>query len=1535
MTRKLFRVLSVFLVLLPALASGQAGVVPTMGKEFWLGFMRNYQGNIPSSLDIFISSPVNTTGTVYLPLLGTTYPFVVAANTTTTVSVPIATCMHQNSDVIDNKSILVMTADTVAVFAINFEAYTADGQVVYPIQSLGSEYRVFAYQGLSGFSDLVSEFLIVSTKDDTQVEITTTANTQGGHAAGVPWIVDLDSGQTYQVMAQDPNADFTGTTVVGTPLSGSCRPFAVFSGAVCTNIPVGCTACDHICEQNLPTAVWGTTYYSVPFATTTSYSYKILSHLNGTQVSVNGGAPIPLNAGGVSSVASFAGPACFTGNQPFSVAQYMEGITCSGAGDPALLILNAEEQKIDNITFSTVGSTVITSHYLNVIVATASVGSVTLDGAPIPPASFTGFPSCPSHSYAQLPLTGGAAGVSHTLTCPTGVTAYVYGMGSAESYAYSVGSFTPVPPLVVDSVLCGLDSTGTLTLAPPVPLFNPFWTVVSDPTDTLFYGLSYTFVPPGSDVYVVTGYENLSFCEDQYFFSVEIDDPPVLQVTASDLNVCAYTPVQLEVTANPLGTYLYNWWPDAELDDGSLPNPVATPAQSGWFYVSVSTLNGCAVAVDSIYINVSGGDVLINEAATQKDALCLGDSSQLTLDVQQIIAQDDLDGSVGSMWNAVSGGVVAATCGSVSGDALYFDGATPRQVETNDLDVSLGGTVRFALEISTGLAPCEDADAGDNVVLEYSITGGASWVPINTYYEYAYPTFTTIDAPIPVAAMTASTRFRWRQVGAYAPGQDNWSLDNVAIAVKDVTDLSFSWTPSATLSSGTVQNPMAYPTASGWYLVTTTDLITTCTYTDSVFIDVGAPFSIDVTPDTAICDVAGIQLWATPSSGTGHTWSWTPTATLSAGFVEDPIATPSSTTEYFVTVTTSQGCVATDSVTITVNSLLGLNVIASDQSLCQGDSSNLSAIVSGGGANLAYAWTPAAYVSNSTISNPIATPVAPTTFLCTVTDTLAGCSLVDSVFIDVNTLYQALATEDTVLCSALGFVLDVQHNIPAPATITWTPAAGFLTGAGTANPVIQFDSTMQYIVQVQDAIGCSAFDTVNITVAFATLQIFSDSSLCAGDSALIDAGFPWATHDWSPGGETSQTIWVGTAGDYTVTMTDSTGCQMVHTTTITVDPLPVVILGPDTSLCAGENWLLNAGNPGSAYLWNTSAASQTITVTTNDDYWVEVTDANQCVNSDTATITFDPLPVILLEDTSVCISQQVTLDAGNTGSSYQWSTGATTQAITIDSVSGVYSVVVTTPTWCVDSADASITFVPFPVVDLGPDSALCDGGSITLDAGNPGAAYTWNDLTNGQTHTFTDDAIAWVDVYNGYCITRDSVELVFNPLPFEILPAAITTCLDYPPHYAVLDAGNSDCTFQWSNGEVTQVILATEYGLYEVHITTPLNCSIDDEVLVQEYCHSAIYVPNTFTPEGDGFNDIFFPTGTNLDPGSLRLDIFDRWGELIHTGKGGEAYWDAKVNGTDVQDGVYIWKVSYRFIENVEGALSPEYERTGHVTVLR
>ncbi|NQX91818.1 MAG: IgGFc-binding protein, partial [Flavobacteriales bacterium] len=355
-------------------------IIPTKGTEFWVGFMQNFEVQAGEELNLFIVSDQATTGVVELPVQGWSESFNVLPNQTTTVTIPNDIAEHLDSEIVDNKGILVSTQDTVAVFAINFNSFTADATKILPTPSLGIDYRVSSYEGLSSWG---SEFLVVATEDDTEVEIIPTAQTLNGQPAGVPFTVQLDRGESYQVEVQS-GGDFTGTVIRGTEASGECRPFAVFSGVSCVNVPIGCTACDHICEQNFSVDTWGTEFYVVPFSFANSYTYRVLADQNGTSVTINGGAPINLDAGEFVEFNDVPDVQCVQANQGISVTQYMEGVGCGGAGDPAMLILNDVTQKIDNITFSTVDSDVITVHGLNVIIDSDDVGSLQLDGAAVP-----------------------------------------------------------------------------------------------------------------------------------------------------------------------------------------------------------------------------------------------------------------------------------------------------------------------------------------------------------------------------------------------------------------------------------------------------------------------------------------------------------------------------------------------------------------------------------------------------------------------------------------------------------------------------------------------------------------------------------------------------------------------------------------------------------------------------------------------------------------------------------------------------------------------------------------------------------------------------------------------------------------------------------------------------------------------------------------------------------------------------------------------------------------------------------------------
>ena len=1643
---------------------GQITDMPTRGKEFWLGFQQNAYG--AQTLTVRIAATAATSGTVSMPLTGWSQPFAVGANNVVNVTVP-NTAEHAGSEVVTDKSVLVQALDSVTVTAVSFQSFTTDGAQIIPVQGLGIDYLVQAYRGLPGFADFYkSELLIVATADGTQIDITPSVNTSGGHMAGVPFTVNLDAGQTYQVQSALAALDLTGTRVTAAPTSGPCRPFAVYGGSMCANVPVACPACDHLFEQMAPIDTWGTQFFTIPIANATNWSYRITASQNGTSVNINGGAPIALSAGQSHLVSGASAPVCITANLPVSAVQITEGFNCAGSGDPSMIMLTPAGRYTNRVSWNSVVSPQITSHSVGLVVPAAGTGSVTLDGAPVPAGAFTFYGACSNYAHATLNTSAG----THTLVSPVGFIAYAYGGGTGESYAFPVENHAP-PVIEPDSVIC---TSGPLTLTSPVSMVNAIWYEQSAPGTILATGLSYTFTPTQNGTYVVSGELPISGCPLQYDWMVGLPVDPSLALSAnggSSAGVCQFSPVQLNAapTPDPLW-YDIQWSPAALVSDPSIPNPIAYPTQDTWFTFDVVSPVGCGSFTDSVFVTVSPSSVVAVDAQVDDNAICSGEDVQLHTQVELAVAFDALDTGLGTMWNNVQGGTVANSCGSLSGNALYFNGAASRSAQSNPVDVSTGGTVRFALKIANGAAPCDNADPGEDVVLEYSLTGGAPFTLINTYSEASYPTFTSIVAAIPVAAQTAGTTFRWRQLTHSGAGQDNWALDNVTITHFGITGLNFSWTPAPFVSVPANPDPTGTPTSSTWFHVNVNDPLSGCSWSDSVFVDVQPAFNISVNSDTTICASGPVQLHATPSSGSGISYSWTPNnGTLSSLTSDTPIATPTATTIYSVTATTAIGCSDTEDVVITVGQLVSVDVTSTDVDLCPGENATLNAaIVAGGGTTIA--WTPNnGTLSSLTNTSPIATPTATTTYTCTVTDNLSSCQLSDTVTVAVHGPYTISVTPSDTICSALGVQLSVTHSVPAPSSIAWSPAANLNSGT-IATPTIIADTTTTYVVTVSDAFGCSVTDSTTIAVAFDDILTPVSLTACAGQNVVLNAGYPGSTYEWSTTA-TTQIINVNTTGSYTVEITDVQLCQAVKTFNVTFNPLPIVNFGPDPLLCGVSSYVLDAGNPGCTYIWNTSATTQTITATVNGPYNVTVTTPLGCSASDAVYLTFNAMPVDVLNDVTTCVSSTpVTLDAGNAGSTYLWNTSATTQTIST-ATSNTYSVAITTPQNCTATYDAVVNILPVPVVDLGPDTVLCQGETLLLDAGNPGATYLWSTSATSQTITATSTAIYSVTVSNGGCSTSDDIEAVFQAIPtdnlndvtscvddavildagnlgstylwstgatgqtisvtvantysvtitnpagcsatydavvnfatypvFSLGPDTILcdgevlhldagypgmahtwstgassqsinvtstgnysctvnngfcsytdevhatfnptpdplamheyyTCLDDEPGYVVIDAGNAGSGFEWSTGEQTQIILAGAYGWYFVQMTNPHDCSLRDSARVIEFCPASIYVPNTFSPNGDGVNDVWLPLGKSI--ATMELYVFDRWGGILFASDNATIGWDGTANGTQVPNDVYVWRMKYRFQIDEGGQVGEEHEQLGHVTVLR
>lgn len=534
--------------------------------------------------------------------------------------------------------------------------------------------------------------------------------------------------------------------------------------------------------------------------------------------------------------------------------------------------------------------------------------------------------------------------------------------------------------------------------------------------------------------------------------------------------------------------------------------------------------------------------------------------------------------------------------------------------------------------------------------------------------------------------------------------------------------------------------------------------------------------------------------------------------------------------------------------------------------------------------------------------------------------TSATCTRSDTIVVTFATPPVFSLGNDTTLCPGATLLLDATAN--PPGTTTWH------NGQGGATLQVNGPGTYWAVV---DNNGCARSDTLVVTAAPAPPLVLPPSvGLCIGSSLVLDAGSPTLTYLWNTGA-TTHTLSVPAPGTYSVSISNGS-CTVQDTTVVQALNPPAVDLGPDTAYCQTQPVVINAG-PGASYLWSTGATSPSITLANSATVWVVVTDANGCSSADTVSIQLNAPPVVQLPNTTTCIGLAITLDAGNPGATYQWSTGENTRTISVTGPTGTVEVTVTNAAGCTTTGQAMLTFIPPPVVDLPTDTSACDGEVITLAVNAAGAQVVWSTGATTPAIAVTQPGAVTVTLDNGFCTRSDSTLVVFHPLPQPVPFSEQVICLDHPPQAATLDAGNPGCTYAWSTGGTERFLVVSDPGTYEVLLTTPFGCTGLGTIRVIDFCPPQLFVPNVFTPDGDGINDGFMPVGEGLMVQELL--IFDRWGALIHRGQRDAVRWDGTVQGFPAPDGVYVWRLIYRGIEDHLGRLSGIREAMGHVTLLR
>ncbi len=596
----------------------------------------------------------------------------------------------------------------------------------------------------------------------------------------------------------------------------------------------------------------------------------------------------------------------------------------------------------------------------------------------------------------------------------------------------------------------------------------------------------------------------------------------------------------------------------------------------------------------------------------------------------------------------------------------------------------------------------------------------------------------------------------------------------------------------------------------------------------SIGVNIAALPVADAGADATICAGGQAPLGGSPTGPNGSSFNWSPSASLDNGSSANPTATPTTTTDYVVTVSNA-GCIGRDTVRVTIS--VPTVDAGNDQAFCGGDSVQLSATGIGD-----FIWSPAAGLSATNIADPVAAPAVTTTYTVTLTDSV-GCAVQDSVTITVNSFTQVITITPTTTSGCQG---DTAQYFATPDasgnTYAWSATGGIsIPGSNGNSVIVQWDApgAGTLTVLVTDSNGCAqSFDAAFESLAIPDVDAGPDTTICAGQSVQLN-GSGDGTLVWSPiAGLSDPNIPNPTANPeatqiYTLTVTGGNLCTNSDQTTVTVNVLPSANAGPDLAVCLGDSVQLQASGPGT-YSWSPAAtlddpnatnplAFPSVTTT----YTLTLTDSVTCSATDQVTVTVTTPPNAGTDGSDQLCGAGLTFFlgnylGGNPNSNGNWfdPSGAATNGFYTPGVSpsGAYDYVVTGGPGCPnDTATVTITEIPAP--EAGEDAfiQLCTSGApvdlFTVLGGTPDAGGTWVDVNNNPFSGIFDPAVDTTNTFI-YRVTgvppcgdaQATVIVIVNPALDPGASASTTTCGSGAPFdMTALLGGTPDPSGSWSD----------------------------------------------------------------------------------------------------------------------------------------
>ena len=902
--------------------------------------------------------------------------------------------------------------------------------------------------------------------------------------------------------------------------------------------------------------------------------------------------------------------------------------------------------------------------------------------------------------------------------------------------------------------------------------------------------------------------------------------------------------------------------------------------------------------------------------AGSPSSICSGQTVTLTATgniVSSSMNNDFNAGTVGTGWQATaSANFTNPVCAVTGQDGiahattfLWMSNAViPRNLTTNAMDVSNGGTISFDYRqgIQASASPCEGPDLNfsgltpEGVYLQYSTNAGTTWTTINYLFPRDdnensfgnwYPgtgrfneSWHTKICPIPAAASTTSTMFRWTQQIGTSSTTDSWGLDNVVIASPKATTITITNLTTGNTVGTSTTSPFTItdaPLVTTNYQASITDGTTTCTF--PLTITVTGTLAPPTVSNISYCqNSTAIALIATAITGNTLNWYGTnATGGTASPTAPTPLTTTAGTTTYYVSQITSGGCESPRVAIIVTIDATPILTINTPVTVCSPTTVNLTLATvtagSTGGGTLTY-WT------NLGATTSMTTPTVATSGTYYIQAANGTCTDIEAVTVTINTTPVLTINTPATVCSPTTVNLTlatVTTGSTGSGTITyWTDLAA--TTSFTA-PTVATSGTYY----IQSANGtCSDIEAVTVTITTSPNLIITDpTAVC--EPLTINITLPAITNGSTGGGtlsywtDASATIalvnptLISISGIYFIKSTNG-ACTDINPVNVLVNncdcPLDLIITNP-TAVCSPlivdlTLPAITVGSTGGGALtyWTDLACTNPLAspnaIGTQGTYYIK-SDNLVCSDIEAVTVTINLTPILTINNpTAVCspLTVNITLAAitngtTNPGTISYWADAAGTISLLTPNAIAIASsyYIKSTLSGCSDIDPVLVSITPTPVLTIIDPSSVCPPGTVDITqpattAGSTGGGTLsyWTDAAGTIALTtpaaITTSGIYYIKSTSGTCTDINPVNvLITAPVLVTTNPSAVCapSTVDITQAATTFGSTGGGILSYWTNAAGTIALLSptavTSGGTYYIKATSG-TCSDIESILV-------------------------------------------------------------------------------------------------------